>query len=302
MTVAANLFIPSNVTTDGTTTITIPTGILNTAEYGTGGTSLYVGLEVQVFDSLGAQISTETITSVTSDTAIVVTGTVASGTNRQLRIVGGGFHGILVDKIHLGYDLNTAFAPNANDVRALQPLAAPNGSSQGTTGAGGTGGGLDSCCAIGTPIKLGNGTWQNIESSVPGQLWAAGDLKPNLLRKLRQGFDYVRCLRTSNGCEVLATDTEAFIRDRNDSKGTSLSHLRVGDNILTEIDGRIEQSIIESISPYLTKCVVFTPCLSGNHLFIAGQLKLSRWQKIKNWMQGNRQTMGGIVCHNRKSV
>jgi hypothetical protein len=301
MTVAANLFIPSNVTTDGTTTITIPTGILNTAEYGTGGTSLYVGLEVQVFDSLGAQISTETITSVTSDTAIVVTGTVASGTNRQLRIVGGGFHGILVDKIHLGYDLNTAFAPNANDVRALQPLAAPNGSSQGTTGAGGTGGGVDTCIAMDTPVKTIDGA-TSVQFALPGQRWATVGLRPNLLRKLRLGMDYVRRVRTANGCEIICTDTEAFIRDRDDEKGTPLWHLRVGDSVLTEIDDRIEETTIVSISPFLGKMQVFTPVLSGSHLFLAGRLKLMWHQRLWNWLTRQKQITGYFVLHNRKGL
>lgn len=141
MTVAANLFI-TDVTTDGTTTITIPDGAVDSASYGTGGTSLYAGLAVDVYDENDLGIISTTITSVTSDTQIVLADAIATGTNRQIRIIAGGFHGILLDKIHLGFQENTSYVPNANDNRVLQPVAAPASSTQGGVGGGGTGGGI----------------------------------------------------------------------------------------------------------------------------------------------------------------
>lgn len=292
MTTAPNLYIPSNVTSNGTTTITVPTGILDVAQYGTGTTSLYATLEVQVFNSLGAQTATSTVVSVTNETDIVLADAITTATNQQIRIVGGGFHGVLIDKVHLGYQQGTSYAPNALDVRSLQPLAAPNGSSQGGVGSGGTGGGVVSCIAEDTPIKTFTG-WKQIRYCSPGEHWAAGSLKPNLLLKLRSSMCEVRKVTTANGCEIICTDTERFMVDSRDYRGTPLYMLRVGDAVLTEVDDRIVLSKITEITPYLGKRLVYTPSLSDSHLFIAGAIRQKWWK---------RQVSGGFVLHNAKPI
>ena len=304
LTVAANLYI-TGCTANGTTTLTIPTGAINSAAlgsggYGTGSGSTYAGLTVEVYDSTGVTLlATTTISSVTSDTEIVLGTSITAGT-RVIRVVGGGFHGVVIDKIHLGYQLNTSYAPNALDIRTLQPRAAPSSSSQGGVGSGdpGGGGGI-ACVATGTPIKLDLGIWKPVQMTRPGQKWAAAGLQPNILIKLRESMCNVRRVRAANGCEVICTDTERFVTGRDDRNGTPLHFLRVGDGVLTEIDGCIESSPIIEISPILGQMQVYTPTLSDNHLFIAGTCKPGLLQRIKRLFRGRRK-IGGFVLHNRK--
>jgi len=293
MTQAANLFINGGVTTDGSVTITIPDGAVDSSAlasggYGTGSGSLYAGLVAQVYDENDTLLVTTTVTSVTSNTVIVLGASVVSGTNRKLRLVAGGFHGILMDKIHLGYQQNTSYTPNADDNRFLQPVAAPASSDQGGVGGGGTGGGINPSCSVGsTPIKQADGTWKALESTIPGEMWASAAMNPNQLGKLRPAMENVRRVRSTNGIEIVCTDTEQFTVNPTDTFGTQLFKLRVGDSVVTEVDGRIEVSTIAEISEYLGKERVYTPSLSGNRLFIAG--KSFRRTKKKS----------GFVLHNK---
>lgn len=304
--IAANIFIPSAVTTDGTTSITIPDGIINTAAfasggYGTGGASLYTGLLIEIFDEDDVTLGTSlTIANTVSNTSLTLSKPITAGENRKLRIIGGGFHGILIDKIHLGFQQNTSYAPNAFDVRTLNPASAPQNSDQGGVGGGGSGGGVVSCVAKGQKVKRGDGQWLPVEQR--GTWWAAGQLKPNLLVKLREGFEQVRLVRSALGIEVICTDTEAFMVDHTDYRGTALRNLRVGDVVFVEIDDRIVKDTLAYISPYLGQQSVFTPTLSDNHLFIAGEMRLNWWQKTWNKLLLGREVKGGFLLHNQKSL
>lgn len=303
LTVAPNLFI-SGVTTNGTTTITIPTGAVNSAVvasggYGTGSGSLYAGLTVQVYDSGDALLATTTITSVTSNTVLVLAASVATGTDRKIRIVGGGFHGVVIDKIHLGYQQNTSYVPNAFDIRTLNPVAAPVNSDQGGVGDGGDGGGIWNCVARTTPIKQLDGTWVEIQDTKAGEYWASKS-GSNMVLALRTGTDNIRRVRSGNGIELYCTDTESFIVNENDVKGVPLCILRKGDAILTEVDGKIELSYIAEISAYSGQDTVYTPVLSQSHIFLAGKLKLVWWKAWFYQLIGKR-LQGGIFLHNSKS-
>lgn len=308
LTVALNLYI-EGCTTDGSTTITIPTGAVDSSAlasggYGTGAGSLYAGLVAEVYDSSDALITTTTISSVTSDTALVLGTSVAAGSDRKLRIVAGGFHGIYLDKIHLGFQQNTSYSPNPLDVRVLQPVAAPTSSTQGTVGTGGSGGGIETCIAFDMPVKLASGEWVEVGTQTDklGVLWAAAGLRPNALVKLRPGISRVRWVVAKNGVWLRATDTERFTVAPNDFDGTPLYRLRVGDPIMTEIDDRIEQSTIKWISPYLPEETVFTPSLTTNNLFIAGFMRLSWWKRLWNRIAHRRQVKGGFILHNAKPL
>lgn len=291
-TVAANIFISEGVTTDGSTTITIPDGAINTTAfasggYGSGGSSLYVDLVVQIYDEDGVILQTTSITSATSNTVLVIGKTVTAGQNRMLRIVGGGFHGIIIDKIHLGFQQNTSWAPNANDVRTLQPLASPVSSTQGGVGNGGTGGGVNTCIAASTPVKQFSGEWLPIIKNQVGVLWSSDGVSPNQLCKLREGFDVVRRVRTESNIEILATDTESFITPKGKQY---LRNLRVGDEVWTDLDDRRVISKLAEISEQLERQLVITPSLSGNHWFIAGEYK------------GRKKILGGFVLSNEKPI
>lgn len=278
LTVAPNIWITSGVTTNGTTTLTIPDGAVdssavNLGGYGTGSGSLYAGLTVQIYDSTDVLLTTTTITSVTSNTVLVLAASVATGTDRKLRIVGGGFHGVFIDKINLGYQTNTAYTPNSYDIRTLNPLSAPHSSDQGTTGGGGSGGGINTCICEGTLILMADGTEKAVETCVPGDMLASGGFRPNVLVKMREGKSKVRSVHTANGCRIICTDTEAFMVNPLDGTGAPLHRLRVGDTIYTYIDRRIEETTISDISGYLPdKRKVYTPSLDGNHIFIANGL------------------------------
>lgn len=299
LTVAPNLFV-EGCTTDGTTTITAPAAVFD-AEYDTefdAGT-----LVAEVYDSNDTLLQTTTIASRTDDENVVLGDSIASGSNRKLRIVGGGFHGVYIDKIHLGYQQNTSYAPNALDARTLQPVAAPTSSTQGGVGTGGSGGGINTCVAFDTPIKQFGGRWLPIESAEPGQAWSAGSIFPNVLAGIRPGFDKVREVVSANGCYIRATPTERFVTGADDFNGTMLQSLKEGDTVLTEIDGRIEASKIILISPLSETIQVFTPTLTDTNIFVGGELRPNFFQRIKYWILRTilkREINGGFVLHNLK--
>lgn len=291
-TVAANIYINGNVIGDGSDTIAIPDGIINTAAfasggYGTGATSLYTNLAVQLYDQDDVYIGLFDIIDTISNTSLQLSHGIPAYVNYKLRIIGGGFHGIIIDKIHLGFQQNTSWAPNANDVRVLQPVASPTSSTQGGVGNGGSGGGVNTCIAAATPVKQLSGEWVPIAENKIGVLWSSDGVTPNQLCKLRPGFEAVRCVRTENNIEILATDTEAFITPTGKHY---LRNLRVGDEVWTDLDNRRVISKLAEISELLPQQIVITPSLSGNHLFIAGEYK------------GKRDILGGFVLSNEKPL
>ena len=300
LTEKCNLKVGSG-TTNGTTTYTTVDPVFD-AQYAAD----YVGLTAEIYvEATGVVFQTTTVVARLSDTTIQLTATVPVGSGRGIRLIGGGFHGIYMDKIHLGYQQNTSYAPNASDVRTLQPLAAPTSSSQG--GSSGVSGGGIFCVAANTPIKQADSSWKTAEHCNHGEFWASAEFYPNLLIKLNLGFEFVRQVESANGCFIECTDTERFACDRNDSEGTPLHRLRIGDSVLTEIDGRIVSSKLVRISPYsAAKTNVYTPVLSRNRLFIAGKLNTTVFKKIIGWAYQKLfgkslvNSSGGFVLHNRK--
>lgn len=303
LTKAPNLFI-EGCTTDGSGNITAPVAVFE-AEYD----GLYDAetFYARIYDENGTEIMNSPVHERISGTVIRLEEGVPAGSNRQLRIIGGGLHGVIIDKIHLGYQTNTSYTHNPLDVRTLQPRAAPTSSTQGGPGVGDGGGPSDGddgggirCIAGDMPVKMHLGNWKRIKTTQPGQRWAAAGLVPNILIKLKEGVGNVRWVRAANGIELVCTDTERFIVDSLDSKGTPLYQLRVGDPVLTEIDNRIEKSPIAEISAYLGQEMVYTPTLDNNHLFIAGEWKQSVWRRVMSRVLRRKRVMGGFVLHNWK--
>lgn len=297
LTVPPNLFV-TGCTTDGSTTLTAPAACFD-AEYD----SLFDAgtLVAEIYDANDTLITTTTVASRTDDTHVVLGTAIAAGANRKIRIVGGGFHGVYIDKIHLGYQQNTSYAPNAFDIRTLQPLAAPTSSTQ-PTGPGGNEGGTTRCVVADTPVKLYDRTWIPIDEGERGMLWAAGSIEPNYLVDLKPGVEWVRLVRAANGVWIECTDTEAFVVSGSDFSGTPLYRMRVGDPVMTEIDDRWESSTIVEISSYRRQDVVYTPSLSNSHLFVAGRLEQTRWQRFLNWIFRRRRQRGGFLLHNVKPI
>lgn len=297
MTKAANLFV-SGITTDGTNVIDASDDCFG-AEYNSfwdAGT-----LAAEIYDEFDTLIAATTVAGhEASENLLRLADNIPAGTNRKIRIVGAGFHGVLLDKIHLGFQQNTSYAPNALDSRVLQPVAAPSSSSQGGSG-GGSGGGIDNCIGGLMPVKLANGSWKPARLCKPGERWASDRLQPNLLCKLRPGIDYVRFVLAENGVWVLCTDSERFVVDESDCDGTPLWRLRVGDFVITEKNGLVERSKIIVISPHLEKQEVFTPTLSNSKIFIAGQIKEKFLRRILRKITGKPAPRGGFYLHNNKN-
>lgn len=133
-------------------------------------------------------------------------------------------------------------------------------------------------------------------------MWADVGIEPNLLTKLKVSprVAKVRRVRSANGCEVVCTDGESFMTNRTDYRGTFLFRLRVGDPVLTKIDGRVVQSKIAEISEYIGEEIVYTPSLSNSKLFIGGEWKPGWWAKIWSGLRTGRAVRAGFVLHNRK--
>ena len=296
-TVAANLLVTGCSTGSGV--LIAPSG---ETPFEAAYSALFPGMTVELYDADDVLVATTTVDSWDDTSHMTLISDPGDLPNLTARIVGAGFHGILIDKVHLGFQQNTSYAPNPLDARVLQPLAAPSSSGQGGVGTGGTGGGIDNCIAEGEPVKLHDGNWVPVQGAKPGALWAAAALLPNLLVKLKPGRSRVRLVRAANGVELICTDTESFIVSRKDWHGLPLHRLRVGDPVVTEIDGRIEDTTIEFIGPLMGWRQVFTPSLSNNHLFIAGRLNLTRWQRFMDWIYRRRRTKGGFVLHNAKPI
>jgi len=300
LTEAPDLFV-TGCTTDGTANVTVPTGAFE-ATYD----SLYDAgtLVAKVYDENDNLLATTTLASRTSDTVVVLGTTIATGTNRKLRIVGGGFHGVLVDKVHMSLQPNTSFAPNPVDARVLQPVAAPS------SGQGGVGGGDPPgqdpddggvvCVAYDVPILMAD-NWQVEATHLESGMWVEGEhLRPNEVGGIRSGMARTRSVRTANGLEIRCTNSHRFCLGEWDGRGSALAELRVGDRVMTKIDGRFELSPITHIGELGEPEFVVSPKLLRGRYYIAGTWSPRWWQRLAIELGLMRPKRGGILAHNTK--
>lgn len=297
---ACDLVVPG-ITTDGSNTIVSTlTGVFESAY-----DAEFDGLGIFVYDEDGVELVDTNISNRVDDETLVLDTSVAAGTDRIIKIVGGGFHGLLIDKIHAGYQRNVSFAHNPLDVRTLQPVAAPTGSSQGGPGDGDDPGGGVVCVADDTPIELAaKDGYASIEAgfisagyNVEGEM-----LQPNIVRGVIRGKARVRLVRTKNGFEKEVTSTHRFRMSKWDERGSSLAILAVGEYVYTNINGRDELSPIVYIGPLSKEEKwVINPLLAGpGHYYRAGRWKPKWWQKILIKLRLMKPKTGGIYAHNRK--
>lgn len=297
MTEACNLYV-TGITTNGTTTITAPNAVFE-SDYA----ALFVGLTIEVYNSNDVLLTTTTVSSRTDDTNLVLAASIAAGTNRKIRIVGGGFHGIAIDKIHLGFQDNVSFAPNALDARALNPVAAPS-SGQGGVGTGNppSGGGL--CVAGNTPIEIGGYNQEPdelVQNLAYGRFVSGENSAPNTVIDVVSGFARTRTVRTKNGIEKECTNDHRFKVSVWDISGVPLYQLKIGDKVYTDLDGKPEFSELVFISELSQdKKAVYTPRLSGGCYYKAGTWKPKFWQKILIKLGLMKPKKGKIFAHNRK--
>lgn len=297
LTEACNLFV-TGVTTEGSITIYAPNPVFE-SDYA----AQFIGLTVEIYDENDVLILTTTVDTYSDDVTLRLADAVDAGTNRKIRVVGAGFHGILIDKIHLGFQDNVSFAPNALDARTLNPVAAPS-SGQGGVGTGNppSGGGL--CCVIDTPIKLGGYSEEpdeKIQNLAYGRYVSGENSAPNTVIDVVSGFARTRVVRTKNGIEKECTNDHRFKVSVWDTTGVPLYQLKVGDKVFTDLDGKDELSEIVYISPLsYDKKAVYTPRLQGGCYYKAGTWKPNFWQKILIKLGLMKPKKGEIYAHNQK--
>jgi hypothetical protein len=302
ITEAANLVI-DGVTSDGSTTVTAPTaGTGIPTAFESAYAAQFVGLAVKVYDSTGALTQTTTVSSRTNDTQIVLAASVAAASGQTIEIVGGGFHAVLFDKVHLCFQSNASFAPNPLDARALQPVAAPSSSSQGTVGGGGPGG-VDNCLRAGTPVECLGGPVL-AENLHRGAYLLGENIRPNLVTDIRVALERTRrvVIEAPDGTwELECTEGERFRTGVFDERGTELRHLRTGDEVFISHDGRDFAARILDIGVLQAADWVYHPSLAGGHYFRAGKFKPSFWRRLKEALGLEKPASGGAYLHNNKS-
>jgi hypothetical protein len=292
-----NLYVPG-CTTTGTTTLTAPAGVFEAAYQ-----TLFPGLTIEIYDpATGALVTTKTISAWTDATHVVMSSALAAGTH-DVRVVGGGFHGVLIDKVHVGFQSNVSFAPNPLDARVLQPVAAP---SSGTGGVGtGDGGGGGVICVVGkTPIQMRDSrlarSWvavEKLEKHTPVQ---GENIRPNRVRDVSRARGRPRLVVTKNGLWKRCSNSHRFRASATDETGTPLFMLRLGDCVMTNLDGRDELSPIAFIGELEDTEILYWPHLESGHYYIAGEWKANWRQKILIRLRLMKPKSGGIYAHNDK--
>lgn len=294
------------VTTNGDATVTSAIGSFTSAD---------AGRDATLTDADGNVLDTS-IATYTSANSVELTDVwpYPNATAVTIYIVEGGDHGLLIDLCHTSFVGRGAFAPNPDDLnRALQPQSAPNGSSQGGPGGGGGvdpgGGGVGGCCEISTPVMTMIGERL---ASVPlmrllqGDGLFSGNVRTNRVQVVQTLWtQQVLRVRTENAIEVLCSLRHPMIRSRMDVRGLGAQKFRVGDSVLTSINGRVEQSRIASITEIEGRFQIGTPMLDGNHLYFAGKvypknLYIRLRQLVLKFIGKN--DVVGIAAHNAKPI
>jgi hypothetical protein len=232
-----------------------------------------------------------------------------NATGCTLYITGGGDQGLLVDLMHCSNVENASFSPNPDDNRlgkgGQQPAAAPNGSSQGGVGDGGgtgeTGDGGLRCVAVTEAVAVFAG---ERVVSVPfarvreGDRLVSGDLRPNIVRKVRRGpCAGLWRVRTENGIELLCSPSHRLITGRSDGAGVNVSNLRPGDYVLTFVRDHIERSRLTECGPAGFGGEVGTFSLGPGHVYAAGR---SLRRGFLRRLFRRRARVVGILSHNVK--
>ncbi len=274
-------------------------------------TPLDNGRTVQLTSQDGLSVLTTTATFVSTKHLTLAASPTWTDNNTVLYVVGGGDHGLLIDLIHLGWVERAKFAKHPNDLnKTLSPSAAPNESGQGGIGTGGnTGdsgdGGIVGCVPTWCPVGMLHG---NNEVSIPfgnlrrGMALLSGSIQPNFTKDVLFKKQVARLLivKFRNGVEVPCSAGQPFITSAMDGRGVAAGRLHPGDVCLTMKYGRLERSQIVDVVRTQREERVGVPSLSPGHLFIAGSLRLSFWQQIRDRLAG-QQGVSGAILHNAKN-
>jgi hypothetical protein len=290
-----------------------PTLVSATAAF----TSLDTGRTVTVTDALG-NTKTATVTYVNATTVTMASNwTHANAVGCTLLVVGGGDHGLLVDLVHSSYIENASFSPSPEDDRldkgGQQPVAAPNGSSQGGVGTGGSGegsgeGGLR-CVEVSEPVAVMVG---GRLASLPfsrvcrGDAVVSGDLVPNVVREIKRAqCEELWSVRTENGVDLLCSPTHRLITGRSDRTGRAVRDLRAGEFVLTFVRDHVERSRLWECETAGFGGEVGTFSLGPGHVYVAGrEARRGFWRRLldRALMLAGLRARGpvGLLSHNLK--
>lgn len=244
-----------------------------------------VGLDITITDSSGNTLDT-TIAAVNSATAIELTDVWpdADATDVTVYIHGGApSHPILMDLTFLDYRAGTGFAPNNEDIspdRGVPPVQ-PNGSTQGGSGSGGgDSDGIIRCVSWEENVLTENGVVLGRDLT-KGMLLPNGYGSVNKIHEVKYGLADIWLIETQNGVQLQCTLTKQIYVSKKKKK--RVDKLKVGDIILTSMDGKVVPSPIRLKTKIQTKVPVVQIGLKPDDHFLAGQ-------------------NGFIVCSNSKPV
>lgn len=223
----------------------------------------------------------------------------------QMLIIGGGFHGVLLDLIHASFQGGSTWSPNAQDDRILQPIAAPDGSTQGGTGIGGSGnesggdGGIR-CLAEGYPVLTVSRAGRIVQSMVEtlNQFFAVESetpTAPNYIHSNEQHWCANIWRVETERWEIKCSPSHPLITSQLDRRGVRVDLLKPGDLTLTEVNGRIGREALTVCEATGRGGYVRQISLYPRHNYIAGKAKLTFWQKLFR-----RKPVGGFVQSNVK--
>lgn len=294
---AADVYLTDVVTINGSPTITSAAAQFVVEMEGLSGTLTYNDTSVDV--KLDTYVSATNFTlqsNVTFD-----------ATDATLLIEGGGFHGVLIDLIHASFQSGATFSPNAEDLnRTLQPRAAPDGSSQGGTGIGGSGneGGGDGgirCLAEGIPVMTRGryGVTRTLVENLFKNLPVESELfnTPNYIStNNRYWCDNIWRVETDQWA-IECSPQHLLTTSQTDQRGVQVQLLKPGDFTLTETNGFIGREKLIICEATGRGGYVRQPSLYPRHVYIAGKAKRSFWQKLFR-----KTVLGGFLQHNVKPL
>ncbi len=276
-------------------------------------TALDTGRSVTISD--GTNTETHTVTYVNATTVTLSANwNHANAVGCTLYVTGGGDHGLLVDLIHLSYVPGAAYAPYPEDLnRALQPAAAPNGSTQGgTVGGGGgiePGGGGLTCVEESEPVLVFEGERVRAVPFAevrPGQAVYTGELRRSRVQKIVRGEGELVRLVAENGVVLVCSRSHKVITTRSDTEGRAVERLRAGDSLMTVLRGRVEQTRVLRVEDLGRRGRVGTFKLAPGNVYAAGSLRRGLLTSITAYFISRilrrPELPSGVLSHNTKMI
>ena len=261
-----DLQVTDGVVTNGGTTLTSAAGQFSSTD------PAMDSLLVDVSD--GTNTLSTSINSVTNATTIELDSAwpYASATDCTVYIYGGApSHPILMDLSFLDFRAGTGFAPNSEDIspdRGVPPVT-PNGSTQGGSGSGGGGndGGIR-CISFDENVLTEDGIVIGRDLK-KGMMLPNGYGKVNQIHEVKYGLADIWLFETENGVQLQCTLSKQIFTS--EKKKTLASKLKVGDSIVTCIDGVVADSRIRLKQKIQTRMPVVQIGLKPDDHFLAGQ-------------------------------